>query len=126
MKVLPFVVTALAAATASLTFGQSAQNEPTRQEIAEAYRSKSGEGGIFIPAVRWERWRIRNVRGWSLHFKRVKESRKVGVLTLEYQVLAKKAGSCAEYQVTDTMPIPGNVQIQPILVVDPGGVHACH
>jgi hypothetical protein len=125
MKIPPFIVIALAALTGSLTFGQPAQNEPTRQEIAEAYRSKSGEGGIFVPAVRWERWRIREVRGWSLRFKRVKESRNVGVLTLEYQVLAKKAGSCAEYQVTDTMPIPGNVQIQPILVVDPGGVHTC-
>ena len=125
MKIPPFIVIALTVATGSLIFGQSAQNEPTRQEIGEAYRSKSGEGGIFIPAVRWERWRIREVRGWSLRFKRVRESRNVGVLTLEYRVLAKKSGSCAEYQVTDTMPIPGNVQIQPILVVDPGGVHAC-
>jgi hypothetical protein len=124
MKLLPLVVMSVAATTA-ITFGQSAHNEPTRQEIAEAYRSKSGEGGIFIPAVRWERWRIRDVRGWSLRFKRVKESRNIGVLTLEYTVLAKKAGSCAEYQVTDTVPIPGNVQIQPVLVVDPGAVHAC-
>ena len=125
MKLLAFIVMALAATTAGPTFGQPAQDEPTRQEIAEAYRSKSGEGGIFIPGVRWERWRIRDVRGWSLHFKRLKESRHVGVLTLEYRVLAKKAGSCAEYQVTDTLPIPGNVQIQPISVVDPGTVHAC-
>ena len=124
MKLLPLVVMSVAATTA-ITFGQSAHNEPTRQEIAEAYRSKSGEGGIFIPAVRWERWRIRDVRGWSLRFKRVKESRNIGVLTLEYTVLAKKAGSCAEYLVTDTVPIPGNVQIQPVLVVDPGAVHAC-
>jgi hypothetical protein len=125
MKLPPFIIIALTATAANLTFGQTGQNEPTRQEIAEAYRSKSGEGGIFIPAVRWERWRIRDVRGWSLRFKRVKESRNVGVLTLQYRVLAEKAGSCAEYQVTDTMPIPGNVQIQPILVVDPGAVHAC-
>lgn len=125
MKLLPFIVIALASTTVSPTFGQSMQNEPTRKEIAEAYRSKSGEGGIFIPAVRWEKWRIKNVRGWSLRFKRLTEIRNVGVLTLEYSVLAKKAGSCAEYHVTDTMPIPGNVQIQPILVVDPGAVHAC-
>ena len=59
-----------------------------------------------------------------MRFKRLTEIRNVGVLTLEYSVLAKKAGSCAEYHITDTMPIPGNVQIQPILVVDPGGVHA--
>ena len=125
MKFLPFIVIALASTTARPTLGQSIQNAPTRQEIAEAYRSKSGEGGVFIPAVRWERWRIKEVRGWSLRFKRLKESRNVGVLTLEYKVLARKAGSCAEYHVTDTVPIPGNVQIQPILVVDPGAVHAC-
>jgi hypothetical protein len=125
MKLLPFIVIVLASTTASPTFGQSAQNEPTRQEIAQAYRSKSGEWGIFIPAVRWERWRIKDVRGWSLRFKRLKQSRNVGVLTLEYRVLAKKAGSCADYHVTDTMPIPGNVQIQPNLVVDPGAVHTC-
>lgn len=125
MKITPFIVIALTVAIGTLTFGQSVANEPTRQEIAEAYRSKSGGGGIFIPAVRWERWRIREIRGWSLRFKRVKESRNVGVLTLEYRVVAKKSGSCAEYQLSDTMPIPGNVQIQPILVVDPGGVHAC-
>lgn len=125
MKLFSFIVMVLASTTAYPAYGQSVQNEPTRQEIAEAYRSKSGEGGIFIPAVRWERWRIKNVRGWSLRFKRLKESRNVGVLTLEYKVLARKAGSCAEYHVTDTVPIPGNVQIQPILVVDPGAVHAC-
>lgn len=119
------MVAALTAANAGLASGQSSQNEPTRQEIAEAYRSKSGEGGIFIPGVRWERWRIREIRGWSLRFKRVKESRSVGVFTVEYQVVAKKAGSCAEYQVTDTTRIPGNVQIQPILVVDPGVIHTC-
>jgi hypothetical protein len=88
MKLLPLVVMSVAATTA-ITFGQSAHNEPTRQEIAEAYRSKSGEGGIFIPAVRWERWRIRDVRGWSLRFKRVKESRNIGVLALEYTVREK-------------------------------------
>lgn len=125
MKIPPFIVIVLVAVAGSLTFGQPAQNEPTRQEVAEAYRSKSGEGGIFIPSVRWERWRIREIRGWTLRFKRVKELRNVGVLTLEYRVLAKKAGSCAEYQVTDTMPIPGNAQIQPILVVDAGGVRTC-
>lgn len=123
MKILLFM--ALAATADNLAFAQSSQNEPTRREIAEAYRSKSREGGVFIPAVRWERWRIREVRRWSLRFKRVKENRNVGVLTLDYQVVARKAGSCAEYHVTDTMPIPGNVQIQSVLVVDRGGVHAC-
>jgi len=39
---------------------------------------------------------------------------------------AKRNGSCSEYQITDTMPLPPvNVQIRPILVVDPDGVKAC-
>lgn len=40
----------------ALAFGQNA--EPTREEIAQAYRSKSGEGGFVFPGLRWERWRI--------------------------------------------------------------------
>lgn len=108
------------------TFSQSLQGEPTRQEISHAYRSKAGEGGTFIPGVRWERWRINEIRGWSLHFKRVDEKRGVGILTRQYRAVAKKNGSCAEYQITDTMPLPpGNVQIKPSLVVEPNGVTAC-
>jgi hypothetical protein len=127
MKLLLLMVTALMAMMSTTpSFGQSPQNEPTREEIAQAYRSKSGEGGIFIPSVRWERWRVKEIRGWSLHFRRVREKRSVGILTRQYQVIAKSGGSCAEYQITDTMPMgPGNVQIKPILVVEPGGVSAC-
>jgi hypothetical protein len=66
------------AATISTTalFGQSSQNEPARQEIAETYRSKLGEGGRFIPGVRQERWRIKDIRGWSLRVERLNESRR--------------------------------------------------
>jgi len=47
--VLGFVL--LASMNASPSFGQIPQNEPTRQEIAEAYRNKA-------VIVGWEKWRI--------------------------------------------------------------------
>jgi hypothetical protein len=127
MKGILLRITALLAIMSVAPFsGQTPQNEPTREEIEEAYKSKSGEGGIFIPNVRWERWRIKEIRGWSLHFRRVKEKRGVGILTRQYQVIAKSVRMCAEYRITDTMPMgPGNVQMRPILVVEPGGISAC-
>jgi len=116
----------LLAISATIAFAQAPPNEPTKEEIAEAYRSKSGEGGTFIPGVRWERWRIKEIRGWKLHFKRISEKRSPGVVTLKYQAVAKKNGSCADYQITDTMTFPPpNPQMPPILVVDPNGVKAC-
>ena len=116
----------MAAISATIAFAQAPPNEPTKQEIAEAYRSKSGEGGTSIPGVRWERWRIKEVRGWKLHFKRVSEKRSPGVITLKYEAVAKKNGSCAEYEITDTMTFPPpNPQMPPILVVEPNGVKAC-
>lgn len=114
----------LAAISATVALAQVQPNEPTKEEIAEAYRSKSGEGGTFIPGVRWERWRIKEIRGWKLHFKRISEKRSSGVLTLKYEAVAKKNGSCADYEITDTFPFPPNY-IRPILVVDPNGVKAC-
>jgi hypothetical protein len=123
---LPTAMALVATISATSLFGQSSHDEPTRQEIAEAYRSKSGEGGTFIPGVRWERWRIKEIRGWSLRFKRLSEIRGVGILTRQYRAVAQKGGSCAEYQITDTIPLPpANVQIKPILVVEPSGVTAC-
>lgn len=111
---------------ADLSFSQPPQNQPTRQEIAEAYRSKSGEGGTFIPGLHWERWRTKEIRGWKLHFKRISQKQSTGVMTVKYEAVARKNGSCAEYQITNTMPFPpNNVQLKPILVVDPNGVKAC-
>lgn len=110
----------------TIAFAQAPANEPTKEEIAQAYRSKSGEGGMLIPGVRWERWRIKQIRGWKLHFKRISEERSPGVLTLKYEAIAKKNGSCADYQITDTMTFPPpNPQMPPILVVDSNGVKAC-
>jgi hypothetical protein len=124
MEPLRRISIAAALLCSPVAFGQN--TEPTRREIAEAYRSKRGEGGTLIPGVRWEVWRIKEIRGWSLHFKRVSENRGVGILTREYQAVARKNGSCAEYQITDSMPFPsGNVQIRPMLVVEPGGVRPC-
>jgi hypothetical protein len=102
------------------------QGEPTKQEIADAYRSKSGEHVLIIPGIRWETWSIRQIRGWSLKFKRVSEQRGAGVLTRRYRAVAKKNGQCAEYQIADTVVFrPAGVHIKPSLTVDPGGVKAC-
>jgi hypothetical protein len=119
-------LTMMVAISAIVALAQVQPNEPTKEEIAEAYRSKSGEGGTFIPGLRWERWRIKGVRGWKLHFERISEKRSPGVVTLKYEAVAKKNGLCAEYQITDTMTFPPpNPQMPPILVVDPNGVRAC-
>ena len=116
--VLGFVL--LASMNARPSFGQIPQNEPTRQEIAEAYRNKA-------VIVGWEKWRITDIRGWSLRFKRVSEKRGLGLLTRKYRAVAQKNGSCVVYQITDTMPLqPNNVQTKPILVVEPSGLmRAC-
>ena len=68
----------------------------------------------------------KQIRGWKLHFKRISEKRSPGVITLKYDAAATKNGSCAEYEITDTMVLPpANPQLRPILVVDPNGVKAC-
>jgi hypothetical protein len=109
----------LAAIRATIVSGQVPPNEPTKEEIAHAYRSKSGATGTFIPRHEWEHWRIKEIRGWKLHFKRISEKRFPGVITLEYEAVAKKNSSCADYEITDTMPLtPANPQMKPILVVD--------
>ena len=119
-----FVV--LTALTTSPSFAQTPQNEPTQQEIAEAYRSKAGPSIMPIPGVLLERWRIKEIRGWSLKFKHVSDSRLLGALTVQYQAVAKKNGSCAAYLITERLPLPPvNVQIKPTLVVEPTGVTPC-
>jgi hypothetical protein len=101
-------------------FAQNA--EPTKDEIAEAYRSKSGGGGTLIPGTRWERWRVMDIRGWKLRFHRVGESRSPGVVTLRYEAIARNTGACAMYQVTDTIVLPPpNPQLKPVLAVRPTG-----
>lgn len=117
---------ALAAAAATPAFSQWQQGEPTKQEIAEAYRSKSGEHCLVIPGLCWETWSIRRIRGWSLKFKRLGEEHSAGVRSRLYRAIAKKDGQCAEYLIVDTMPFPPfNVQIKPSLTVEPDGVKEC-
>jgi hypothetical protein len=111
---------------AAFSFAQAPLNEPTKQEIREAYESKSGGGGTFIPGVQWERWRIKEIRGWKLHFKRISQKQSPGIIAVKYQAVAKKSGSCADYGITDTMPLPpANPQMKRILVVEPSGLRAC-
>lgn len=119
-------VALLAAIGAPPLFGQWQQGEPTKQEIAEAYRSKSGEHVFIIPGIRWETWTIKQIRGWSLKFKRVSEERNASILIRRYRTVAKKNDQCAEYLIVDTVPFPPvNVQIKPSLTVEPNGVKAC-
>jgi hypothetical protein len=113
---------AIAVLLGAAAFGQTA--EPTTQEIEQAYRSKLGGGGIA--GLRWERWRTKEIRGWSLKFKRLSEKRAPGVMFLEYQAFARKNGSCAEYRIVETLlTAPPNPQIRPGLAVEPEGVKAC-
>ena len=117
------VMTAL---TTSPSLAQTPQDEPTKQEIAFAYRSKTGQYLMPIPGVRLESWRIKEIRGWSLKFKHLSDSRLLGAMTIQYRAVARKNGSCAAYLFTERMPLPPvNVQIKPMLVVELGGVAAC-
>lgn len=107
-------------------WAQSPADPPTKPEIAAAYRSKSGEGGSWTPGTHWERWRIKEIRGWKLRFRRVGDEKHVGVRILKYQAVAERNKICAEYQITDVQPTaPPNVQIKPSLVVEPGDTKSC-
>src|SRR5262245_47776555 len=119
------VLAALAAMTAAAGFAQAPANEPTKEEIARAYRSRLGGAAIFIPRIQWERRRIREIRGWRLHFRQIGEQRSPGLMSLKYEAAAKKNGQCAGYQITDTGPTSPNTQIPHVLVVDPNGVKPC-
>lgn len=116
----------LAVAVAEPASGQWQQGEPTREEIAEAYRSKSGEHCFVIPGICWETWNIKRIRDWSLKLKRLGEERSAGLRIRRYRVIAKKGGQCAEYLIVDTMSFPPvNVQIKSSLTVEPKGVKEC-
>jgi hypothetical protein len=116
----------LAAVAGTIASAGPQANEPTEEEIARAYRSKSGEGGTIIPGVRWERWRVKEIRGWKLHFQRIGEKRSPGVIMLTYEAVASKKGWCADYRISDTMTFPPpNPQMQPILVVERNRVKPC-
>jgi hypothetical protein len=113
----------LAAIRATVAFCQAPSDEPTGHEIEGAYRSKAGGGGWFT----WrERWRVKEIRGWTVRFSHERHDKYVGVQIAKYHAVAKKNGVCAEYQITDTMifTLP-NPQMKPMLVVEPTGVKAC-
>lgn len=99
---------------------------PTVKEITEAYRAKCGEYAFVIPGLRWEVWRIREIRGWSLRFKRLSETRTAAILARNYRVVARQEGACAEYRIRETAPMPPmNTQIRPSLAVEEAGVRRC-
>lgn len=107
-------------------FGQSAV--PSIDEIETAYRSRGAEVGTVIPGVRWERWRIKEVREWSLKFKRVSQEPVAGMLIRQYRVIARSSNTCANYRVTERIPLPPpnpQIQIKPGVAVEQDGVGNC-
>jgi hypothetical protein len=105
--------------SATHSLAQATPDAPTRQEIAQAYRSVLGHG------VRSVRWRAGEIRGWKLHIKQTRERESLGVITAQYKVTAKNNSSCAEYQITDTRSRNPQIKIKPILVVQPNGAATC-
>ncbi len=108
-------------------FGQNAE-PPTTEEIAAAYRSKTGEGGLLFPGLRWERRRINKVRGWSLKFERLSQDRTISAMILRYRAVAKRNNTCAEYRITDRIPLPPpnpQIKLKPSLTVESSGVANC-
>lgn len=99
---------------------------PSTEEIAEAYRSKMWEGGTIIPGLRWEKFRITEIRGWSLKFQRQEAVRYPGILIMRYRVVARENQSCIDYDVSQTVPrVAGNPQVKAGLVVNASAVRVC-
>ena len=124
-----FLAAIVTATAAGPTFSQATKDQPTRQEVERAYMSKiSGDSTVF-PRIRWERWetgRIKEIRGWSIRFKRVGEEKWVGVRILRYRAVAKKGGTCAEYRVSDTFPLLAmDRQEQRNIAVEAVGLASC-
>jgi hypothetical protein len=119
MRAFVPALTLLAGLGAMPAFAQAQPNEPTKQEIEEAYRSRPGI--IHIG-------RVKQVRGWEIHFKRISTTKTAGVRKTTYDARAKKSGSCAHYLVTETMPpmpAPTPNMHWPIVVVEPKGLISC-
>jgi hypothetical protein len=105
--------------------GQAPAGEPKPYEIEHAFRSKIASGGLL---VRWEMYRIKEVRGWSLKFKRVHEEKSAVLIRRRYQATAKKAGTCAGYTVVESIPLhpaPGPQVLRHTVTVEPSGVRSC-
>lgn len=95
----------------------------TGEEIASAYRSTGPSAGLG--PLRTGRRHAQEVRGWRLKFRRLSESAGPIATTRKYRAMATKDRWCAEYLVTDMVPM-GNPRIKPVLVAEPlGPVKAC-
>lgn len=115
------------AAAAFVIFGsgalaQSPADAPTEQEIATAYRSKSG----LFQGTPLERWRSKKIREWKVHFKRVGEEKQVGVRIFKYEAVAERNNICGAYQITEVQVLASpNAQIKPSLFVETSGTRSC-
>jgi hypothetical protein len=107
------------------SFCQSQPAAPTPQEIEQAYQSKWAAGGLFFIGDRWETRRIKEIRGWKLHFKRLTDLGDEYVLILDYQVIAQKSGVCAGYEITDRIPLKPMPGVKESVVVEPTPPNPC-
>lgn len=105
------------------TRAQTPAGVPTGDEITGAYQSNGVAAGVG--PIRIGPRRVKDLRGWALKYKRLSASAGPIASTTKYRVTAKKDGWCAEYLVTDMVPM-SNAQIKPVLVAEPlGPVRTC-
>ncbi len=117
----------IAAALLSAAAPAAQIDPPSKGEIAGAYRSKCGEH-VFLPGIRRETWCVKNIRGWSLKFKRTGEERLISVIVRRYHAVARKDDTCAEYRIEERIVLPPpnpQIGLRPGLTVEPEGVRNC-
>lgn len=99
-------------------WAQTPAGLPTGNEIAGAYQSNGVAAGVG--PIRIGPRRVKDLRGWALKYKRLSASAGPIASTTKYRVTAKKDGWCAEYLLTDMLPM-GDARIKPVLVAEPLG-----
>lgn len=106
--VLPMLLEA-ALSTAALLGQKPVPDEPTIKEIVEAYQSKTGEHDLGSwPLIKhWESYRIRQIRGWSISFKRTRVVKipgrwVAGITRLHYRVRAIHDSLCSQYELVES------------------------
>jgi len=82
-------------------------DEPTPQEIRDAYRLR--RGGTIGPGRRWEN--AHDIRGWKIRFKylaaeSMPPKAAPGLVTWQYTVRAKKNSWCSDYALTEMILAP--------------------
>lgn len=105
--------------------GEKMQTPPTKEEIADAFRSGTTRASVS-PGKRFESWRVKKIRGWELGYKRLEETRSGGEYLRHYLVTARSQQTCAEYQVRQRIPQGGpNPHLPGSMSVEPMGTRPC-